>query len=561
MRAAIIGETKAAPFAHNERDLPAVEERVAHHERKGRRAVHLAAHQAVEQLLPAGKVGGIQVRREQVGLQAAGVGNVVPAVVVHHQELRVGNLHEVVGVHDVLPRFGVGGNVLGAPVLVVEAPDDDGRVGFAQSDEPQQLGAVVVAAAGRRAVRARHFHPQQQAQLIGQVVDAGVDARDVHPHQVAAQGFHGVHVELHFRVGRLARLVEDAVEVGRLVVEVHEPPPRFNLAQAEQRFDGRGVALAVDELRHQAVAVRGFGRPQLGAGHFQYHALLPLPRFQANGEVGRRQRGGAVRRSGVENLQANDVVAGVVNAQRQVEPHQLVLHDAHNPDAGAQPVALHHFQPHAAHGAGVGLVPNAAALVHVRFLLAARGFGVHRVGNAHGEAVHGAQVFRAQLVGERRVLAKMHPFALDGFEELAVEPDPRFVPAGPERELHHGARLGLGNFRQGKLPLVPHHYLVVPGGGILMATSLRQMLFHRAGPLGPVLVLVARCPVLLQAHIVVVVGKGPLPVEQHVAVDAEHGPGQWVGYFVGKRFFDVAKRKRVVRMIQVFHSERWRGEA
>ena len=123
-------------------------------------------------------------------------------------------------------------------------------MGFAERDHAQQLGAVVVAAAGRGAVRAGHLHPQQQAQLVGQVVDAGVDAGDVHPHQVAAQGLHGVHVALHFFQRGLSGLVENAVEVGGLVVEVDVAAPRLDFAQAKQRFNLGRVALGVDELRH-----------------------------------------------------------------------------------------------------------------------------------------------------------------------------------------------------------------------------------------------------------------------------------------------------------------------
>nr|GFD52005.1 hypothetical protein [Tanacetum cinerariifolium] len=92
------------------------------------------------------------------------------------------------------------------------------------------------------------------AQLVGQVVDAGVDARDVHAHQVAAQLLHGVHVALHLSEGGRARLVEDAVEVNRLVIQVHLAAPRLDFAQPEARLNLGHVAGGVDELGHEAVA-------------------------------------------------------------------------------------------------------------------------------------------------------------------------------------------------------------------------------------------------------------------------------------------------------------------
>ena len=231
MRPPVALEAEATPFTHDKRHLVAVEKWVAYDERKGGSAFHFAAHQPVEQLLPAGQVGGVKMGRKQVRFQPASVGNMVPAVVVDHQKLRVSQLHEVIGIDDVFARLGAGGNVLGTPVLVIEAPDDNGRVRFAQRHEAEQLGAVVLTAAWCRAVRAGYFHPQQQSDFIGQVINAWVDAGNVHPHQVAAQGFHGVHVPLHFFERGLAWLVKNAVEVSGFVVEVYVAAPGLNFAQ------------------------------------------------------------------------------------------------------------------------------------------------------------------------------------------------------------------------------------------------------------------------------------------------------------------------------------------
>src|SRR5215213_8505746 len=52
-RAAVVREAEAAPLAHDQRHLPAVEERVADDQRVDGHALHLAPRQLVEELAPA----------------------------------------------------------------------------------------------------------------------------------------------------------------------------------------------------------------------------------------------------------------------------------------------------------------------------------------------------------------------------------------------------------------------------------------------------------------------------------------------------------------------------
>ncbi len=149
----------------------------------------------------------------------------IPPVVVHHQKLRVVDAHVLVGTGDVRLGFRVGGDVLCAPVLVVKAADYHGRVRAHVHQHAHQLGPVVFAAKLAGAVRARHLYPEQQPDLVRERVDARIDPRDVHPHQVAPQLLHGVHVPFHLREGGGARLVQDAVQIQGLVVQVHRTSP------------------------------------------------------------------------------------------------------------------------------------------------------------------------------------------------------------------------------------------------------------------------------------------------------------------------------------------------
>src|SRR3712207_8008752 len=59
--------------------------------------------------------------------------------------------------------------------------------------------------------------PDEQPQLVGEFVDARVDAGDVDADEVAAEFLDRPQVPAHLLVGRRARLVEDAVEVERPV--------------------------------------------------------------------------------------------------------------------------------------------------------------------------------------------------------------------------------------------------------------------------------------------------------------------------------------------------------
>ncbi len=92
-------------------------------------------------------------------------------------------------------------------------------------------------------MRTGYFHPQQQPELVGQVINARVDPGDVNPHQVAAQFLHCPHVPPHFLVGGRAGLIQDAVEIDGFVVEVNVTSPRFDLTQSETGFYLGGVAV------------------------------------------------------------------------------------------------------------------------------------------------------------------------------------------------------------------------------------------------------------------------------------------------------------------------------
>lgn len=78
-----------------------------------------------------------------------------------------------------------------------------------------------------------------------------------------------------------------------------------------------------------------------------------------------------------------------------------------------------------------------------------------------------------------------------------------------------------------------------------MASGLGHVRFHRAGPFGAVLVAVALGPIVVQAGIV---GKAPGAVEQHMAVQAQHGAGQGVAEvgFLGGLGLRRAGRERIV---------------
>ena len=283
---------------------------------------------------------------------------------------------------------------------------------------------------------------------------------------------------LNFLVGGRTGLVENAVQVQRLVVQVHVAAAALDFAQAEVGFNLGGVALLVDELGHELVAVRRAGRPERGfGGQIHHHPLLTLPGREAQREVGLAHRPGASLVL-LEHLQAHGIEAGVLDAGGQVEAHEPVFNHRFDAHARAQAVALHHFQPHRAYGAGVRLVPDAAALVDVRLLLAAGRFGVHGVGNAHGEAVDGPQVLGAQLKRERSVLAVVHGLALDGAQRKAVEPDPRLVAAGAEGELKQRVRIVFGAGGQVEVALVPGHHAVLPGGGLRLLPGRSQVIFY-----------------------------------------------------------------------------------
>lgn len=84
---------------------------------------------------------------KQVGLDAALGGHVPPAVVVYHEELRVVDPQVGIGPANILTREGVEGDILRAPVFVVEAANDNRRVRADDDQHALKLGPVVVAAA------------------------------------------------------------------------------------------------------------------------------------------------------------------------------------------------------------------------------------------------------------------------------------------------------------------------------------------------------------------------------------------------------------------------------
>ena len=96
--ARVPAEGEPAPLAHDERNLPCIEERTADDERLGRHALARALDELVEEPAPCVEIRSVEVRGQQVGLQPALGRHVLPAVVVHHEQLRLVQAQVVLGI-------------------------------------------------------------------------------------------------------------------------------------------------------------------------------------------------------------------------------------------------------------------------------------------------------------------------------------------------------------------------------------------------------------------------------------------------------------------------------
>jgi hypothetical protein len=104
----------------------------------------------------------------------------------------------------------------------------------------------------------------------------------------------------------------------------------------------------------------------------------------------------------------------------EVYTHQIILDDTYDAYPRAKPVSLYRLQPYAAHCACIGLVPDAATFIHVRFLLATGSIGIHSIDDADGKAVGREKIVFLNLVGKGGILTDVGVFALYGAKLFAI---------------------------------------------------------------------------------------------------------------------------------------------
>ena len=80
-----------------------------------------------------------------------------------------------------------------------------------------------------------HFHPQHHAHFVCQVVNARVNASNMYPHQITSQLFHSQHVLTHLLKGGNVRLIQNSIEIDRLVIQIDGTCAGLYLAQAKAR--------------------------------------------------------------------------------------------------------------------------------------------------------------------------------------------------------------------------------------------------------------------------------------------------------------------------------------
>src|SRR5215218_6269915 len=100
-----------------------------------------------------------------------------------------------------------------------------------------------------------------------------------------------------------------------------------------------------------------------------------LSRLQRERKLGDRDRIRAVAMP-LEHAETDRVLTRVVDARRHIESCEPILHGRDGADARPEPVPLDDLEPDAARRARRRLIPDAATLVDVRFLLSARDVGI-----------------------------------------------------------------------------------------------------------------------------------------------------------------------------------------
>ncbi len=67
------------------------------------------------------------MRRQKMRAEFSAPRDVIPAVVIDNQKLRVIEPQVIEGIGDVAPRFNVGRNVFGAPIFIIKTQNQCGR--------------------------------------------------------------------------------------------------------------------------------------------------------------------------------------------------------------------------------------------------------------------------------------------------------------------------------------------------------------------------------------------------------------------------------------------------
>jgi len=99
--------------------LTTQEEWIANYQRLSGDLFSLTIDEFVEKLAPPHDVGGVQMHRQQIGLEPALPLDVMPSVVVDDEKLRIVDFEKMISVDYVLSRFRIRRDVLRTPILVV----------------------------------------------------------------------------------------------------------------------------------------------------------------------------------------------------------------------------------------------------------------------------------------------------------------------------------------------------------------------------------------------------------------------------------------------------------
>ena len=113
----------------------------------------------------------------------------------------------------------------------------------------------------RRAVWARHFDPDDETYLVSEPVDARIDSGDVNANEIAAEALDRDEMLAHLIVRRGAWLIQNAVEIDRLVIEENTASSCFDFSQTEMSLNLSRVSGAIDQLGEKQIQVRVCRRP------------------------------------------------------------------------------------------------------------------------------------------------------------------------------------------------------------------------------------------------------------------------------------------------------------